>query len=146
MHHQYLNEPMILDVAQTSSLIITLPSNMSDFIVLETMGAPLLELIVVSQTPPQIAVRLQPILGLKLNTTSVADAGLSAPVSRCLGQGVRLYHRMGTAPKFVAQELRAGILIKVDVRESVTFSLQSASKFEFVTLESTSEAYMSREY
>jgi len=40
MHHQYLNEPMILDVAQTSSLIITLPSNMSDFIVLETMGAP----------------------------------------------------------------------------------------------------------
>ena len=136
MHHQYLNQPMILDVVQTSSLIITLPSNMSDFIVLETMGAPLLELIVVSQTPPQIAVRLQPILGLKLNTTSVADAGLSAPVSRCLGQGVRLYHRMGTAPKFVAQELRAGILIKVDVRESVTFSLQSASKFEFVTLES----------
>lgn len=62
MHHQYLNEPMVLNVAQASSLILTLPSNISDFIVLETMGAPLLELIVVSQTPlPQIAVRFQPV-------------------------------------------------------------------------------------
>lgn len=137
MHHQYLNEPMVLNVAQASSLILTLPSNISDFIVLETMGAPLLELIVVSQTPlPQIAVRFQPVLELKLNSDSIADSMFSSVISRSLGQGVRLYHRMGTAPKFCAQELRAGISIKVDVNDGVVLSLQAASKFEFVTLES----------
>lgn len=137
MHHQYLNEPMVLDVGQSSTLTLTLPSNISDFIVLEAMGAPLLELIVVSETPqPQIAVRFQPILGLKLNAEIVEATSFAASTSRSLGQGVRLYHRLGTAPKFCAQELRAGIAIKVDAQAGISVSLQAASKFELVALES----------
>ncbi|MGR6501859.1 hypothetical protein [Shewanella sp. Koi 1] len=137
MHHQYLNEPMVLDVGLASTLTLTLPSNISDFIVLEAMGGPLLELIVVSETPqPQIAVRFQPILGLKLNAVVVDAASFTTSSLRHRGQGVRLYPRLGTAPKFCAQELRTGISIKVDVPDGVALSLQSASKFELVTLES----------
>lgn len=137
MHNQYLRQPIVLPVAQASLLTIRLLNNISDFIVLEMMGTPLLELIVVEQTPkPQIAVRIQPILELKLNSALIANAIQCEPISRCLGQGVRLYHRMGAAPKFCAQELRAGLNIAVDIKDTVTLSLASVSKFEFVTLES----------
>ncbi|MCA1896040.1 MAG: hypothetical protein LDL46_03535, partial [Shewanella putrefaciens] len=61
MFLQYLNEPMVLDAEQASVLTLTLPSDISDFIVLQAMSAPLLELIVLDSRP-KIAIRFQPLL------------------------------------------------------------------------------------
>lgn len=137
MYHQYLNEPMVLDADKASIMTLSLPADISDFIVLQAMSAPLLELIVVADgTQPKIAIRFQPLMGLKLNSVPSEQIQFSNPIHRSFGQGMRLYSRMGTAPKFCAAELRTGVSFKLELNNGLCLALQSASKFELVPLES----------
>ncbi|QYJ80627.1 hypothetical protein [Shewanella acanthi] len=142
MHHQYFNEPMLLDVGQTSILTLTLPVHVSDFSLLQAIGAPLLELIVVSiGDKPQIAVRFQPLFAFKIHPSSDVTVQpnqtlIENSVVRGVGQGVRLYNRMGTAPKFYTQELREGLSLNIDIGQGLSIALNQGAKFELITLES----------
>ncbi|KZK69708.1 hypothetical protein A1L58_00265 [Shewanella baltica] len=143
MYHQFLNEPMVLDAEKASILTLRLPDDISDFIVLQANSAPLLEVVVIAEagTPQNIAIRFQPFMGLKVESLPQSAQAFNKPITRSLGQGFRLYTRMGTAAKFCAAELRRGVSFTLDVtnrlgaENCLTFALQADSKFELVPLE-----------
>lgn len=143
MYHQFLNEPMLLDAEKASILTLRLPDDISDFIVLQAISAPLLEVVVIAEaeTPQNIAIRFQPFMGLKVESLPQSAQAFNTPITRSLGQGFRLYTRMGTAAKFCAAELRRGVSFTLDVtnrlgaENCLTFALQADSKFELVPLE-----------
>jgi hypothetical protein len=143
MYHQFLNEPMVLDAEKASILTLRLPDDISDFIVLQAICAPLLELIVIADAdaPQNIAIRFQPFMGLKAESLPQNTQRFTTPIKRVLGQGFRLYTRIGTAPKFSAAELRQGVALTLDVAidaeagNCLSFALQADSKFELVPLE-----------
>ncbi|MCS6136242.1 hypothetical protein G3496_15020 [Shewanella baltica] len=143
MYHQFLNEPMVLDAEKASILTLRLPDDISDFIVLQAISAPLLEVVVIAEagTPQNIAIRFQPFMGLKVESLPQSAQAFNTPITRSLGQGFRLYTRMGTAAKFCAAELRRGVSFTLDVtnrlgaENCLTFALQADSKFELVPLE-----------
>ncbi|MGR3969218.1 hypothetical protein [Shewanella sp. 1180_01] len=143
MYHQFLNEPMVLDAEKASKLTLRLPDDISDFIVLQAISAPLLEVVVIAEagTPQNIAIRFQPFMGLKVESLPQSAQAFNTPITRSLGQGFRLYTRMGTAAKFCAAELRRGVSFTLDMtnrlgaENCLTFALQADSKFELVPLE-----------
>ncbi|MGI2056181.1 hypothetical protein ACRN9T_03160 [Shewanella baltica] len=143
MYHQFLNEPMVLDAEKASILTLRLPDDISDFIVLQAISAPLLEVVVIAEagTPQNIAIRFQPFMGLKIESLPQSAQAFNTPITRSLGQGFRLYTRMGTAAKFCAAELRRGVSFTLDMtnrlgaENCLTFALQADSKFELVPLE-----------
>ncbi len=143
MYHQFLNEPMVLDAEKASILTLRLPDDISDFIVLQAISAPLLEVVVIADagTQQNIAIRFQPFMGLKVESLPQSSKAFNTPITRSLGQGFRLYTRMGTAAKFCAAELRRGVSFTLDmtnclgVDNCLTFALQVDSKFELVPLE-----------
>ncbi|MGW7675941.1 hypothetical protein [Shewanella sp. S23-S33] len=150
MYHQFLNEPMVLDVENTSILTLRLPDDVSDFIVSQAISAPLLEIIVIAEAGIQqnIVIRFQPFMGLKVESLPQSPQAFNTPITRSLGQGFRLYTRMGTAAKFCAAELRRGVSFTLDTTRHLdadndligansylTFALQANSKFELVPLE-----------
>ncbi|MGE6315925.1 hypothetical protein ACQKC1_09065 [Shewanella baltica] len=143
MYHQFLNEPMVLDAEKASILTLRLPDDISDFIVLQAISAPLLEVVVIAEagTPQNIAIRFQPFMGLKVESLPQSAQAFNTPITRSLGQGFRLYTRMGTAAKFCAAELRQGVSFTLDMtnrlgaENCLTFALQADSKFELVPLE-----------
>lgn len=143
MYHQFLNEPMVLDAEKASILTLRLPDDISDFIVLQAISAPLLEVVVIAEagTPQNIAIRFQPYMGLKVESLPQSAQAFNTPITRSLGQGFRLYTRMGTAAKFCAAELRRGVSFTLDMtnrlgaENCLTFALQADSKFELVPLE-----------
>jgi len=143
MYHQFLNEPMVLDAEKASILTLRLPDDISDFIVLQAISAPLLEVVVIAEagTPQNIAIRFQPFMGLKVESLPQSAQAFNIPIPRSLGQGFRLYTRMGTAAKFCAAELRRGVSFTLDMtnrlgaENCLTFALQADSKFELVPLE-----------
>ncbi|MGL5028062.1 MAG: hypothetical protein ACRC6P_19105 [Shewanella oncorhynchi] len=150
MYHQFLNEPMVLDVEKASILTLRLPDDVSDFIVSQAINAPLLEIIVIAEAGIQqnIAIRFQPFMGLKVESLPQSPQAFNTPITRSLGQGFRLYTRMGTAAKFCAAELRRGVSFTLDTTRHLgadndligadsylTFALQANSKFELVPLE-----------
>lgn len=143
MYHQFLNEPMVLDAEKASILTLRLPDDISDFIVLQAISAPLLEVVVIAEagTPQNIAIRFQPFMGLKVESLPQSAQAFNKPITRSLGQGFRLYTRMGTAAKFCAAELRRGVSFTLDMtnrlgaENCLTFALQADSKFELVPLE-----------
>ena len=143
MYHQFLNEPMVLDAEKASILTLRLPDDISDFIVLQAISAPLLEVVVIAEagTPQNIAIRFQPFMGLKVESLPQSAQAFNIPITRSLGQGFRLYTRMGTAAKFCAAELRRGVSFTLDMtnrlgaENCLTFALQADSKFELVPLE-----------
>ncbi|MDT3337894.1 hypothetical protein Q4Q49_21740 [Shewanella sp. SP1S1-7] len=148
MYHQFLNGPMVLDAEKASILTLRLPDDISDFIVLQAISAPLLEVIVIAEagTPQNIAIRFQPFMGLKVESLPQSAQAFNTPITRSLGQGFRLYTRMGTAAKFCAAELRRGVSFTLDMTNGLdegnsvidnclTFALQADSKFELVPLE-----------
>lgn len=150
MYHQFLNEPMVLDVAKASILTLRLPDDVSDFIVSQAINAPLLEIIVIAEAGIQqnIVIRFQPFMGLKVESLPQSPQAFNTPITRSLGQGFRLYTRMGTAAKFCAAELRRGVSFTLDTTRHLdadndligadsylTFALQANSKFELVPLE-----------
>ncbi|MGL5390111.1 MAG: hypothetical protein ACRDA8_01745 [Shewanella sp.] len=143
MYHQYLNEPVVFDLNQGAVVTLTLSEEISDFVVLQAMGGPLLELIVTQESPqPKIAVRFQPVMGLTLDAkplepTALDERHYDQTIYRHQGQGLRLYHRMGIAPKFCAAQLRAGVAFTLEVNQGLSFTLAAASaaKFEWVPLE-----------
>lgn len=143
MYHQFLNEPMVLDAEKASILTLRLPDDISDFIVLQAISAPLLEVVVIAEagTPQNIAIRFQPFMGLKVESLPQSAQAFNTPITRSLGQGFRLYTRMGTAAKFCAAELRRGVSFTLDMTKRLgaenylTFALQADSKFELVPLE-----------
>lgn len=143
MYHQFLNEPMVLDAEKASILTLRLPDDISDFIVLQAISAPLLEVVVIAEagTPQNIAIRFQPLMGLKVESLPQSAQAFNTPITRSLGQGFRLYTRMGTAAKFCAAELRRGVSFTLDMtnrlgaENCLTFALQADSKFELVPLE-----------
>uniref|UniRef100_UPI004048A024 hypothetical protein n=1 Tax=Shewanella baltica TaxID=62322 RepID=UPI004048A024 len=143
MYHQFLNEPMVLDAEKASILTLRLPDDISDFIVLQAISAPLLEVVVIAEagTPQNIAIRFQPFMGLKVESLPQSAQAFNTPITRSLGQGFRLYTRMGTAAKFCAAELRRGVSFTLDMtnrlgaENCLTFALQADSKFELVPLE-----------
>ena len=143
MYHQFLNEPMVLDAEKASILTLRLPDDISDFIVLQAISAPLLEVVVIAEagTPQNIAIRFQPFMGLKVESLPQSAQAFNIPITRSLGQGFRVYTRMGTATKFCAAELRRGVSFTLDMtnrlgaENCLTFALQADSKFELVPLE-----------
>lgn len=143
MYHQFLNEPMVLDAEKASILTLRLPDDISDFIVLQAISAPLLEVVVIAEVgiPQNIAIRFQPFMGLKVESLPQSAQAFNTPITRSLGQGFRLYTRMGTAAKFCAAELRRGVSFTLDMtnrlgaENCLTFALQADSKFELVPLE-----------
>ncbi|NLQ22297.1 hypothetical protein HGO26_05310 [Shewanella sp. S-1] len=150
MYHQFLNEPMVLDVEKASILTLRLPDDVSDFIVSQAINAPLLEIIVIAEAGIQqnIVIRFQPFMGLKVESLPQSPQAFNTPITRSLGQGFRLYTRMGTAAKFCAAELRRGVSFTLDTTRHLgadndligadsylTFALQANSKFELVPLE-----------
>ncbi|MDR9768301.1 hypothetical protein RJP56_19800 [Shewanella baltica] len=143
MYHQFLNEPMVLDAEKASILTLRLPDDISDFIVLQAISAPLLEVVVIAEagTPQNIAIRFQPFMGLKVESLPQSAQAFNTPITRSLGQGFRLYTRMGTAAKFCAAELRRGVSFTLNMtnrlgaENCLTFALQADSKFELVPLE-----------
>ncbi|WP_338727930.1 hypothetical protein V8687_08855 [Shewanella baltica] len=143
MYHQFLNEHMVLDAEKASILTLRLPDDISDFIVLQAISAPLLEVVVIAEagTPQNIAIRFQPFMGLKVESLPQSAQAFNTPITRSLGQGFRLYTRMGTAAKFCAAELRRGVSFTLDMtnrlgaENCLTFALQADSKFELVPLE-----------
>lgn len=143
MYHQFLNEPMVLDAEKASILTLRLPDDISDFIVLQAISAPLLEVVVIADagTLQNIAIRFQPFMGLKVESLPQSVKAFNTPITRSLGQGFRLYTRMGTAAKFCAAELRRGVSFTLDMtnrlgaENCLTFALQTDSKFELVPLE-----------
>ncbi|MGI2164964.1 hypothetical protein ACRN9L_03055 [Shewanella oncorhynchi] len=143
MYHQFLNEPMVLDIEKASILTLRLPDDVSDFIVSQAINAPLLEIIVIAEAGIQqnIVIRFQPFMGLKVESLPQSPQAFNTPITRSLGQGFRLYTRMGTAAKFCAAELRRGVSFTLDTirhlgaDNDLTFALQANSKFELVPLE-----------
>jgi len=143
MYHQFLNEPMVLDIEKASILTLRLPDDVSDFIVSQAISAPLLEIIVIAEAGIQqnIVIRFQPFMGLKVESLPQSPQAFNTPITRSLGQGFRLYTRMGTAAKFCAAELRRGVSFTLDTTRhlgadnDLTFALQANSKFELVPLE-----------
>ena len=150
MYHQFLNEPMVLDIEKASILTLRLPDDVSDFIVSQAISAPLLEIIVIAEAGIQqnIVIRFQPFMGLKVESLPQSPQAFNTPITRSLGQGFRLYTRMGTAAKFCAAELRRGVSFTLDTTRHLdadndligadsylTFALQANSKFELVPLE-----------
>ncbi|MCU7963291.1 hypothetical protein L5M28_12010 [Shewanella sp. SW32] len=143
MYHQFLNEPMVLDIEKASILTLRLPDDVSDFIVSQAINAPLLEIIVIAEAGIQqnIVIRFQPFMGLKVESLPQSPQAFNTPITRSLGQGFRLYTRMGTAAKFCAAELRRGVSFTLDTTRhlgadnDLTFALQANSKFELVPLE-----------
>ncbi|MBS0041887.1 hypothetical protein KFE26_06140 [Shewanella sp. M16] len=143
MYHQFLNEPMVLDIEKASILTLRLPGDVSDFIVSQAINAPLLEIIVIAEAGIQqnIVIRFQPFMGLKVESLPQSPQAFNTPITRSLGQGFRLYTRMGTAAKFCAAELRRGVSFTLDTTRhlgadnDLTFALQANSKFELVPLE-----------
>ncbi|MCU8087941.1 hypothetical protein [Shewanella sp. SM21] len=150
MYHQFLNEPMVLDIEKASILTLRLPDDVSDFIVSQAINAPLLEIIVIAEAGIQqnIVIRFQPFMGLKVESLPQSPQAFNTPITRSLGQGFRLYTRMGTAAKFCAAELRRGVSFTLDTTRHLgadndligadsylTFALQANSKFELVPLE-----------
>lgn len=150
MYHQFLNEPMVLDIEKASILTLRLPDDVSDFIVSQAINAPLLEIIIIAEAGIQqnIVIRFQPFMGLKVESLPQSPQAFNTPITRSLGQGFRLYTRMGTAAKFCAAELRRGVSFTLDTTRHLgadndligadsylTFALQANSKFELVPLE-----------
>ncbi|MBW3533130.1 MULTISPECIES: hypothetical protein [unclassified Shewanella] len=143
MYHQFLNEPMVLDIEKASILTLRLPDDVSDFIVSQAINAPLLEIIVIAEAGIQqnIVIRFQPFMGLKVESLPQSPQAFNTPITRSIGQGFRLYTRMGTAAKFCAAELRRGVSFTLDTTRhlgadnDLTFALQANSKFELVPLE-----------
>lgn len=150
MYHQFLNEPMVLDIEKASILTLRLPDDVSDFIVSQAINAPLLEIIVIAEAGIQqnIVIRFQPFMGLKVESLPQSPQAFNTPITRSIGQGFRLYTRMGTAAKFCAAELRRGVSFTLDTTRHLgadndligadsylTFALQANSKFELVPLE-----------
>ncbi|MGL4612854.1 MAG: hypothetical protein ACRCVV_02895 [Shewanella sp.] len=143
MYHQYLNEPVVFELSHNTLVTLTLSEDISDFVVLQAMGGPLLELIVTQEGPqPKIALRFQPLIGLTLDIQPLAPMALNGrhyaqSILRQQGQGLRLYSRMGIAPKFCAAQLRAGVAFKIAAEQGLSLALASASaaKFELVSLE-----------
>ncbi|MCU8023840.1 MULTISPECIES: hypothetical protein [unclassified Shewanella] len=133
----------MLDIEKASILTLRLPDDVSDFIVSQAINAPLLEIIVIAEAGIQqnIVIRFQPFMGLKVESLPQSPQAFNTPITRSLGQGFRLYTRMGTAAKFCAAELRRGVSFTLDTTRhlgadnDLTFALQANSKFELVPLE-----------
>ncbi len=137
MYPQYLNETLLLDIKQASTLILSLPESVSEFILSEAMAAPLLELIVVSEgEQSQVVVRFQSLLTLKVEPMVPVNEASSSVFCRKLGQGGRVFQRIGMAPKVCADILRAGFAIVIEPKNGITLSLSAMAKFVFIPLES----------
>lgn len=139
MHDQFLNEPMLLDVTQASTLTLHLPDDISDFLITQALDAPLLELIVATANEPQmLTLRFQPFMEVNLGLQVLTAPAVipQGAITRTFGQGVRLYRRTGTAPQFCSAQLRHGLVISfTHDAGSLSLSLQANSKFELIPLE-----------
>ncbi len=137
MLNQFLSQPVAFHLDKAHSFIIRLSPSCSDFTVLEALSTPFAELVVtqVDEQSGALILRLPPFIELETQT-SVEPRESKGQLTRCLGQGVRLYPHMATSPKYFIGSLRQGIELKVSLIErALSINLVDNSQFELVPLE-----------
>ncbi|TCN83618.1 hypothetical protein [Shewanella fodinae] len=132
---QYFTLSTELTMTGRQQLLLTVPQQFSDFVLLDFASYPLLEWVVCERIAPKMhnLVRKQPFLQLDV-LDSVGNLPLSAPISRSLGQGFRLYIASGISSGKAISTLRQGVTIEIDCAVDICFSLNS-HVFEILPLE-----------
>lgn len=140
MFNQYYRLPELLSVSQSSRIIISLTKDVSDYVLMQAIRAPLLELVVVStEADGELLLRLQAGFdSAPYDETSVdvSDSAKTHALSRGVGQGVRLYACGARAPVRLIERLRRGLLLSFTrLDDELAIYLESDGDFELVRLE-----------
>ncbi|WP_372871677.1 hypothetical protein [Shewanella sp.] len=141
MFSQFYRLPEILDVSQSSRVIISLSKDVSDYVLMQAIRAPLLELVVVNAgVKGEWLLRLQ----AGFNCSPYAETCVTgnrpdqaSVLERTVGQGVRLYTCSSRAPARLIERLRRGLLISFAPANDnkLTIWLETDGDFELVKLE-----------
>ncbi|GIU52713.1 hypothetical protein [Shewanella sp. KT0246] len=141
MYNHLFSQPVKYQINQGQTLLIALAEDVSDFILLPALSQPLAEIIICESHCAQSAsfiLTCQPffkveVLDERLNFPAAIDPAVideaeiesdteSSPqainftFNRALGQGFRLYAKIGIAPRISAQSLRKGVGLSFDVK------------------------------
>ncbi|MCE9687487.1 hypothetical protein LZP73_14960 [Shewanella sp. AS16] len=145
MYNPFFSQPVVVDVQQERHLRLRLPEDASDFIVLQMLNAPLVEMIVIDNSvgKSRLTIKSQAFLRLEFEPESATGTETGSrelpsghSLVRGMGQGLRLYPRLGTAPGICAAQLRTGICLTLTPgATSLSFSQAGDSLFESVPLE-----------
>lgn len=132
---QYFASPTELTMSGRQQLVLTVPPQFSDFVLLEFSSYPLAEWIVCERNHSNVhhLVRKQPFLTFDMSNVT-NPLPLSSAVSRSLGQGVRLYIAPGVSSAKAISALRRGVTVDIDCAAEICFSLNSTA-FELLPLE-----------
>ncbi|WP_394392610.1 hypothetical protein [Shewanella woodyi] len=136
MFEPFLTQPEIIKVDKQCKLRVSLHETTADFSLLQVMDGHIGEFIVVSVAPTELSimVRLHPFLCVNVESSS-SEPEEAESVSRCVGQGWRLFSSLGVSPSMCAQELKRGVSITLSFDKFVHFSLEGGSQWEMVPLE-----------
>ncbi|GGB72667.1 hypothetical protein K8B83_14615 [Shewanella inventionis] len=135
MHQHIFTQPIVSEIKQPTLLTLRLSESVSDLLVLSAMTNPIAEFVVsqVNGTNATLIVRHQPFVELIYHHTQQVVSQYDQ--IRTLGQGARLYSKMGTAPRVCIEQLRAGVVVDIQADDNVYFSLAPLARFELISLE-----------
>lgn len=143
MFNQFFSQPLVFSLNQSNQFRFWLRDDVSDFILLQLIHAPLAEVIVSENDgrSASITIRQQPFLQLDPLFTDASELleihrqHDSGAISRSLGQGLRLYIRLGIAPSMCTAALRQGLILTVSHDGQCYFKLAQVGKIDLVPLE-----------
>lgn len=135
MLSHYFTQPITIEINDVSQLTFQLRENISDFVLLQLINAPMAEIIVsdAAANGVSLIVRHQPFLTVIAEPIS-ANPG-TVCLARTLGQGFRLYTRIGTSPSLSASILRKGISLCVRTGVQCLFALDGITNLDLTALE-----------
>lgn len=139
MFNQFFSQPLVFEVHRSCRLCFRLPPEVSDFVLLQLLSVPLAEVMVSEwdshRQRGSITVRHQPCLELQNLEYVGSETASAALMARTLGQGLRLYFRMGLSPDRCATGLREGVGVDLSLADGCVFSLQDDRTLDLLSLE-----------
>ncbi|QBF81467.1 hypothetical protein EXU30_01225 [Shewanella maritima] len=137
MNRHVYNLPHLVEFHHHSRVLVRLEDEVSDLALLGHLANPLAE-IVVNQCQPlqaRFIIKQAPFICIELQEWQQATINECSSVSRSLGQGFRLFLKLGHDPRQCIEELREGVIIYVELGDSVRISLANNSRFELLEFE-----------
>ncbi|WP_153916211.1 hypothetical protein [Shewanella sp. TC10] len=162
MYNHLFSQPVKYNINKDQTLSIALADDVSDFILLPALSQPLAEIIICESEGAESAsfiLTCQPFFNVEVLPQSADDLVCAVPntdlsnlitdgdldpsqpleeFNRTLGQGFRLYARVGVAPRISAKLLRKGVVLSFsveDIQHNLISIRYQQSVCESVTLE-----------
>ncbi|MBR9727779.1 hypothetical protein ACFOD0_02465 [Shewanella intestini] len=137
--------PKLFELHNHCKLVISIAPQLDDLAMLAQIGNPFLELIVndISCGQAKLLIKQAPIVDVELVSHEANRASMLKQngddsdniITRTLGQGFRLYAKLGSDPRNQISALKQGITLSIVVNETLELSNNSDAKFQWIALE-----------